>query len=73
MTDTAISNGVAMELFPIVEAPISINLDKNNIEKSSHEPDPVASSNIVGSVTGAHKVIITSPIEENPYTRKSYQ
>ena len=40
-------------------------MDENTIEESSCKPDPVASSNIVASVNGAHKIIIISPREES--------
>ena len=60
-----VTNGVATELFLIVQAPSSTDVDENSIEESLCEPDPVASSNIVASMTGAHKAIITSPREES--------
>ena len=49
-----------MELFPIVQPPSCIDVDKNSIEELSCEPDPVTSSNIVPTVTGAHMMITTS-------------
>ena len=64
--DTATSNGVAMELFPIVQAPINIDVDENNMEDWSCKPDPVTSSNNVASVTGVHKTFFTSP-RGSPY------
>ena len=40
IVDTTTSNGVATELFSIVQAPISIDVDENSIKESSCEPDP---------------------------------
>ena len=50
---------------PIAQAPISIDVDKNNIEESLCTPDPVISSKSVASVTGAYKTIFTSPRRES--------
>ena len=39
MIDTAINNGVIMELFPLAETPSSIDVDEDSIEEPSYEPD----------------------------------
>ena len=54
-----------MEFFPIVQAPISIDVDVNNIEDSSSKPGPVISSNNVASVTGSNKMFFISPRGES--------
>ena len=66
--DTATSKGMATGLFPLMQAPSSIDVDENSFEVSSCEPDPVVSSNKVASVSGAYKTIITrqSPLLGKP-------
>ena len=54
-----------MELFPTVQPPSSIDVDQNSFEESPCEPDPVASSNIVPTVTGAHMIFTTNPKGES--------
>ena len=63
--DTATSNGVSTELFPIVQVTSGIHVDENSIEESSCEPDLVVSSNNMASVTGTYKTIITGPRGES--------
>ena len=60
-----------MELFPIVQAPINIDVDENNTEDSSSKPVPVTSSNNVASVTGANKMFFISSRGESLH-KKSY-
>ena len=61
----ATSKGVDIEFLPIVQAPISIDVDVNNIQHSSSKPDLVVSSNNVASVTGSNKMFFISPRGES--------
>ena len=66
MIDTATSNGVAMKLFPIVQAPISIDVDETTLRiHHINQSLCVTSSNNVAIVTGTHKTIFISPRGES--------